>query len=290
MNYAKRELSREALERKAPAIFTKEQRPEASNQYLFVPTYEILDSLEKEGFVPVDAFQAGTVKEENQAYATHLIEFVHRDNLGKNALAEEFPTIKIRNNHLATRSLKGDTGIYRKVCSNGLVMRVSEGNSFRVVHHKNFSDEVVSQVINVFKNFYNVREKIETFKTIELDKSQKTDLSRLVAVEHFGQEIITLNDQKGNSLEKRILRPKRRADNKNDLWTILNVIQENIIRGRVSYYKEKDDQIITTKSRAINSIDNNTKVNQMIMEVIEGYCNDAVAGFKKEEEKIIVAA
>jgi hypothetical protein len=57
---------------------------------------------------------------------------------------------------------------------------------------------------------------------------------------------------------------------KDDLFSILNVVQENLIKGGVrGYAKDKNGYTKRIRSRAINSIDQNTALNRALWTLAE---------------------
>ena len=58
-----------------------------------------------------------------------------------------------------------------------------------------------------------------------------------------------------------ILEPRRYADNKNDLWTSFNRVQENLIRGGQT---GRNKQGKRTKTRAITGMDQDVKLNRAL--------------------------
>jgi hypothetical protein len=53
-------LSREYLERHVPSIFTAEKHQSRSDKYAHMPTYVVLDDLEKLGWMPSKAHQCAS--------------------------------------------------------------------------------------------------------------------------------------------------------------------------------------------------------------------------------------
>ena len=72
----------------------------------------------------------------------------------------------------------------------------------------------------------------------------------------------------------RLLEAKRSADRSNDLFTVFNVVQENIIKGGIRFSSKNDDGIFErNKVRAITSIDANIKINKGLWSLSEKYLN-----------------
>jgi hypothetical protein len=56
----------------------------------------------------------------------------------------------------------------------------------------------------------------------------------------------------------------REEDNASDLFTVMNVIQENLIRGGAKVLIEKDNKPVARAVRKINSLVSQTEINTML--------------------------
>jgi hypothetical protein len=66
-----------------------------------------------------------------------------------------------------------------------------------------------------------------------------------------------------------LLRVRRAADSGDDLWSVFNVLQENLIRGGVRYFHPQTGG--RGKSRAIRSITENVRLNQELWQLAEDF-------------------
>ena len=62
-----------------------------------------------------------------------------------------------------------------------------------------------------------------------------------------------------------ILRPRRQQDMGNDVWTVYNVVQENIIKGGFT------NSNTGRKARAVKHIDKTISYNQELWDLAHGY-------------------
>jgi len=62
-----------------------------------------------------------------------------------------------------------------------------------------------------------------------------------------------------------LLAPRRAADQNLDLWSITNVIQENVIKGDLhGQYRDGQNRQRRTSTRPIKGVDQNVKLNQAL--------------------------
>jgi hypothetical protein len=121
-----------------------------------------------------------------------------------------------------------------------------------------------------------------TYQVIEDAKKMIESASQMSSIrlnedekKYFAQAAHTLrfeNSPIGKEIEPlRLLNPRRREEeNKNDLFTIFNIAQENIMKGKLRIYKV--DNYRGSKrfsTRGINSIDENLRLNRALWTVAE---------------------
>lgn len=69
---------------------------------------------------------------------------------------------------------------------------------------------------------------------------------------------------------EQLLIPRRHDDHANDLWTIFNVAQENVIKGGLRGVSRDDlGRPRRVKSRAVNGIDQDIKLNKALWMLAE---------------------
>jgi len=218
-------------------------------------------------FVVTD-IQTVRAKKKNKPFAKHIVRITHSKYV--NRLEGERPEIVLENNSAGIGSFKVRLGIFRFICSNGMIL----GDAFfckSVVHRgKNFYERVFDAVAEASEHFERVERTIERLKSVELTKDQIMVLRRRimtqleVALEKGKEDVeVRLNPND-------MARPKRYEDMKNDAWTVINKFQEKVLRGGVRYVKEtfegekiKERKFNTT--RAVKAIDKQIKLNQMVM-------------------------
>jgi hypothetical protein len=242
------------LNRIVPSVFATSKADKMSDRYGFIPTIDVVRGLEKSGFMPVMAKQSNTRIEGKKNFTKHMMRFRHVD--AKN-LDGHFPEIVLVNSHDGSSSYQIRAGIYRLVCSNGLIVgddicchkiRHSGDAVQKVVQSANEIIDVVPEIIN----------KSADWKGIELKYDQKKVFAEVAATLKWDEDEIKIPPTN-------LLIPKRMADTKNDLWTTFNVIQENLIKGKVKYRTETG----RNSTRAVNSVTENVRLNTALWSLTE---------------------
>lgn len=244
------------LEKQVPSIYTTQAHGKVSDKYKFIPTIECVEALKKIGFYVVKAEESRCRLSDNKPYTKHMLRF-RQDRafpIGGNV-----PEVVLINSHNGLSSYQLRAGIYRLVCSNGLV--VGNDAFYRSVRHQGDAvEKVVEAVGEIIEIVPEVLKVAEEWKQIELNPQQKSIYAESASLIKWGEDEIKINPE-------RLLSPKRTEDTKNDLWTTFNTVQENIIRGGVRYYNSNSHKRMST--RAVNSVSENNRLNTALWNLTE---------------------
>ena len=90
-----------------------------SDKYTFIPTERVLTGLMSAGFVPVEARQARSRKG-SPVHARHILRLRRRFETVQ--LRDSLPEIVFLNSHDGSSAYQLRMGIYRVVCTNGLIV------------------------------------------------------------------------------------------------------------------------------------------------------------------------
>lgn len=261
-------VTKEQLQRNFPAIFAESTKESLSEKYLYIPTFKLIDGLEKQGFQIVGAKQQGSRSVSTKEHAKHVVYMTH-ESMKVNSLTkvgEELPMLALTNSHNGLSSFAIDTAFFRLACSNGLLMPSSTFSSARIVHKKGMENDVIEASYKVIKSFPEQIAQIEAMKGVTLQTEERLLLASSAVNLAFEPEVIELNKSVNNSIESRLLRARRSADDKSDLWTTFNVIQENVIKGGYRLVRQNEQgQRSISRQRAVNSIDRDAKLNRELM-------------------------
>jgi hypothetical protein len=178
-------------------------------------------------------------------------------------------TLLQTNSKDGTTALIFDLGFFRFACANGLIIGSSLFDKIRLLHKGEGLgkvQDVIGQALNLFP---------QVAKTIE--NMQRTVLT-LNQAEEFAAKAIEL--RLGKDSEKvfspvDVLRLNREADAGNNLWNVLNRVQENLIKApelRFANVVNKKTGI-NRKAREVKNIDLNMKINKGIWSLSEEYLN-----------------
>lgn len=252
-------LSFEQLERKAPSIFATEPWEEMSDKYLFVPTINVVQGLMDQGFQPVHANQTNVRNLDKVQYARHVVRFRHNDFAKPENVGDEIPELVLLNSHDGTSSYRLMLGIFRLVCSNGMIVSSGQIDEIRIRHKGR--DELLNDVIDasyeIVGNAPKAFKQIDQWKNIELSPSEQ---------EAYAAAAFELRGSTMEAEPQELLRLRRYADKGHDLWKTMNCVQENLIRGG---YRARNSKNERKRVRGVKSVDGDTKLNRALWVLTE---------------------
>lgn len=222
-------LTKEQIKERTPLVFAETPtNPDVSDKYLFVNTETIIDDLAKLNWFPVTSAQRKGQGKKATIFSKHMVSFQNPDiKITSKDGDDAFPRIILTNSHDGMQAFKFSVGIFRLVCSNGLVVADEKFSDFKI-KHKGYTFEelrnVVRQAVEDLPNRVQVMNDMRDRVLTQEEKNQLALDSMLIraGVKSLDYDQETIQD---------ILEPKRKEDEGNDLWTVFNVIQEKIING-----------------------------------------------------------
>ena len=266
-------LSNEQLKEQAPALFTEEPHFNVSDKYHFIPTIDVIDAIKLHNWYPVSVAQASVRDADKESYQSHLVRFRHFDDLL--TPPENAVELLLFNSHDRSKSLTISAGIFRFVCANGLVVAESVFESYKIKHIGDRENDVTAAVASITAIKPNLMAKIQKLESITLNQDEK---------ESFARSAIPLRFEKNLQVDYHdLLIPHRDEDANDDLYTIFNVIQENLLRGNVKGVNMQTGRNFT--SREITSISKDVDVNRGLWDLAE-----RIASIKSPESTMAIAA
>lgn len=245
-----------ALAEKVPAMLAESASPRVSQRYQFISSVEIVTLMTEAGFNLTHARQQRSRKRELE-FSKHIMRFRPDTPV---IIDGTVPEIVVTNAHDTSAGFGMFGGLYRFICLNGMVI----GNDlFRMrVPHMGNAKEIVTQTLKTMTQevFPNIQEKVKKWMDIQL---QETDKIRL-AVKAIELRHMQTTARYG---PERLLEVRRLDDKGDSLWSVFNVVQENILRGGVETVSPFSDRRVTSKP--ISAIDADIRINRGLWDEAE---------------------
>ena len=255
-----------------PAVSTPSPSPELrktlgiTDRYVHVPTTQVIEDIQKLGWNPIEACQVNARK--RKGYQRHMIKFVNPDFIVEGR--DEYPELLLSNSHDGTTSFTLDVGIFRLVCSNGMVIKTQDFGSMKVRHYGYDFEAIKSAVTELMQSIPGYLKQVEEMKQQKLEKDQMLDFARKAAMLRFAktneesiEKIVDLTD---------FLESTRKEDDGDGLWEVFNRIQEKVVNGKFQYAFGKKER----KARPVKGFKQQVKLNQDLWELASSYVPEAV--------------
>jgi hypothetical protein len=253
-SYRSREpLANEAMMAIAPSVFALAPHASRSERYTQIPTSQVIDGLRSAGFLPFAVAQSGARDASKREYTRHMIR-LRRD--GQALVGDSHPEIVLVNSHDGTSAYHMHFGWFRLVCSNGMIVADGPAANIKVRHSGNAEhvlEEVIGGAHQLVASVEQQAAQLDTFRSTHLSNAEAAILAESAIDVRFEARPAGLTTD-------HVLAARRSADNGSDLWSTVNRIQENLVRGGIQFRDGRKRR----STRALTSINGDTKLNQAI--------------------------
>ena len=268
-NLSEHFLTNDELRAACPHAFKHEPtNPNVSGKYVQANTMTVIDDLAKLGWYPVQAKQCRAKKNSSGIRSFHMIALQNPDiKIMRNGEVDAYPRIILTNSHDGFNSFKFMLGLFRVVCSNGLVVCDNEMVNMSIRHINYTFDELRRIVATAIEEVPNIVNTMNQMRLTELSEDNKMELAKEMFKIRKGYDEKDQVEVDDETL-KDILTPVRSEDNSNDLWTVFNICQEKMIKGGF-FTTTKNNK--TRKQRGITSIKKDMEYNQKLWTAASKY-------------------
>ena len=250
----------ELLRTYAPAAFADSPEDRVSGRYTFLPTTEIREILQHEGWTARKATQV-TPRKWSRDHAKHIIRLRHDDlDMTSFGVGDSFPEMLLINAHNATGSYTLQAGIFRMICSNGMVVSESDFGKIHIRHIGFEAEQVKEASRQMVMNSSRIADKVNSWQNIELSPRSRQDFFTDAAKIRF--------DSPDEGVVRDMSTIRREADRGSDLWSTFNVAQENLIRGGFVNGSTR------RKVRPITSIQKDVNFNSQLWDLASTYSEE----------------
>lgn len=276
-------LTEEEIKKRCPLAYrTTPTNERVSDKYVLANTSTVIADMAKLGWQVVDAKQRKAQKRETSGrFSYHMVAFMNPDikitkQVGDGEeVVDCYPQIILTNSHDGLNCFRFMVGLFRCVCSNGLIIATDQMVDLKIRHiYYNFEElrETVQQAIEM------VGAKVERMTKaaeVVLDDEQKQEFARkaLCIRKNIPLDELNVDDE---TLDD-VLTPLRKEDEGNSLWNVFNVLQEKVTKG--GYYENKSgaEDKKARKVRKVTSFVKDLDINQRLWRTMEEYLPVEVA-------------
>ena len=267
-----RRLTEKELMTLAPSIFATEAHESRSERFAPIPTIEVLRRVAKEGFVPVGVKQSVARDPGKAPFTKHMIRMRRlgeRHEVGGNVFE-----MLLKNANDGTAAYHLMAGLWRIACMNSLVVKTQTLGEISIRHTGDAPSEVLDASFKVLERADWTLACAEAWGKVPLKEIERLNFAKKahkLRFEKAHEKFLAAGATPklygvASAVEpKRLLEARREDDRGTDLWTTLNVVQENIMKGGLSGDGvDSVGRACAYTSRPVNSIDADVTMNTFL--------------------------
>jgi len=238
------------------SVLNKLPAPHLSARYVHVDSGAVVQAMEAEGF-QVASVQTSNRRNVTTAFSRHMIDFRHPD---MPRVGDAVPRIVFVNSHDGSTRASALAGVFRFVCSNGLVV----GNTMyqeKLRHSGAAASTLVARMQALAKNTAPLFTQIERWSRVDMSAARSRDFAQMAA---------QLRWQDAGRFEvEDLLQVRRPEDDRGDLWTVFNRVQETTTQASGLTGLTRTGRI--TSARPLKEIGANLDYNSKLWELAEEF-------------------
>ena len=263
--------SEEDLKRMAPAAFSRTVSPILTDRYSYFSTEDFLKAFTALGWEPYSVKQNGC-----NPYSRHIIRLLNPDMGYIPVKGDKIrPQLIIDNSHDGFTKAQIHLGLFRLVCTNGLVLAIPGlSTNVKWLHVGIDQKEMIEMLAETAEQYRQVGSHVSNMQQIALNEDQKQEFAiKAVAYRDPRKFILedgTINESAIHSALDihDIYEPVRPQDEADDLWTLFNVVQERTIKGMFEMTSPKGRK---SSPRVITNGKRNLEYNKKLWTLAESF-------------------
>lgn len=261
-------LSADQIASRAPQAYATQAADTVSKHYQFLPTSRVIEDMAKLGWFVTDAASMKTTGK-NPArgqHAPHQVQFYNPDVYIENEDGTDISFVKVllRNNSMGQGRLLFSVGIFRLVCSNGLVIKDKDMGEFKL-RHMGYDFAHLQVLMNeILDKLPKAVEKINSFTNTQLTEEQAVHFAGRALASRLKVETVSLADA------VKCLEVYREEDRGYSLWKVFNRVQEALVNGGNTFTNGQGKQ---RKLRKTTNFLLDQQINEELWELATEYAN-----------------
>ena len=230
----------------APSVFATTPSSDVSKKYTHIPTERVIDDMELLGWKPIEAKEVKARKKSTKGFQKHLLVFRNDDVVINGEDGDTvYPQIILTNSHDGKNSFQFQAGLFRLVCSNGLVIADTQFEAVKMRHMGYSFEDLQVKIKEMVEKLPLTVESMNKMKATEMEQDAILQFAKDALNTRFSD-----NEMKRSKIDMDdFLTPVRKEDSGSDLWSVFNLVQEKVITGDFDY-------TVGTKHRKAREIKN----------------------------------
>lgn len=232
-------------------VMTNTEGYNVSDRYNVINTMDVVQKFERFGF-ELSSIDAANIRNAGkEGKQKHMVRMASDFTMAGGLR----PEVIIHNSYDGTQALNIRVGVFRFVCSNGLIAGTNLVPNLQVLHSNNSWEEKISEFIDGYEEKYNLQnEWVEQMQSRRMSLDEAYHMAeRSLKIRHSDPRI---TNEAVDPLE--LLLVKRREDRGDNAWLRFNVMQEHLMHGE---YRKYDNDGSIRKAKVLTNIDEIIRMN-----------------------------
>ncbi|MCF8004260.1 MAG: DUF945 domain-containing protein [Chromatiaceae bacterium] len=256
-------LTHAQLSRVAPAVFAQHPEQGVSRRYGFVPTLEVVEALQTQGWYPVRAQQSAVRDPARQDVAQHLIRFRQAPDQ-QIAVGDSVAELVLINSHDRSSAFQLDLGLYRWACQNALITPLDDQGTVRVRHARSARERIIERVLALSAQLPRLAERVEECASTLVAQRDAVQFAEAALALRYGEDWQRCSPIPATAL----LTPRRQEALSDALWSVFNRIHENLFKGGLAGTSVGGRR---TRTRAIQRLSEDLRLNRALWTLTERF-------------------
>ena len=271
-NQFRNNLNIDQIRRHAPSAFAPDAASTTSDRYQYIPSAPMLEHMLDNGWQCFQAYESRTRIDEKKGHTKHIAKFMHPDfKTTKASKGATYAGMTFTNSSDGSSSFRFTDSLWEQICGNGLTVLVSASEVLAIRHQGDAVDRLrfgLPAVMNRIERNLAFAEQMgaEPMSEREQLAFAAMALDLRWTPEEREEEGVIINVSTAPIQAKQLVRA-RHGEDTNRLYPLLNVVQENIMRGGIPGRNANGGR---TSTREIKSVDSDVRINTALWAMADG--------------------
>jgi hypothetical protein len=255
-------LTEDEIRSAAPSVFATTAHESRSARFKPIATIDVVRMLDQEGFGVVGAKQSVARLEDRKDFTKHMLRLRQKGGVQRKVGDTVFEVL-LKNANDGTAAYDLLAGLFRIRCLNSLVAMDTQMSTQRVRHSGDVAPKVIEGVFSVVNDAERALNAPDQWGQLQLAAPEQMFLAEAAHAIRF--PVDENNNQTTNVKPEQMLHVRRTGDIGDDLWTVFNRIQENVVRGGLNNYGyNAEGRFRRAHTREVKGIDQSTALNRAL--------------------------
>jgi hypothetical protein len=177
-------------------------------------------------------------------------------------LVDAIPEIVLLNSHDGSSAYELRAGLFRPVCTNGLLVSLGDFVAVRIAHRGDVIERVVNGALEICSRLDGLGELVERMAATDLEEPVREAFAREALELRYGQA------EASGYRWTQLLNNRREVDIGADVWRTYNTVQENLLGGGLL---RRGASGKLTRSRRIKAIREDVRLNADLWDIATRY-------------------